>query len=463
MTSNPSDPSPQTHQSMREIVSVHTGQCGIQIGHAFWELISKEHHIDPQGHYIDSQKEKFISDEHREIFFSTNSTGESKARAIFLDLDPMPIWELQNGAYNGLFDSSLSHYWKEDTGGVFDFISTRFKDFFDESFRRLSESCDNPQGFHFTTSTCGGTGSGLTASLLKKLKEEFPKKDIWVDGITYAEGDDALSVYNTMFAIQSYTEHADLVGLHDNDRLFKIAIEELGIAGPTFIDINRIVARYLSNITAPMRSKAIVSLTMPEMSATLIPYPRIKYYTGGMSPYVPKKTKELYKYEYGNMTAQIFNPANWLLSSPNSKDMIFGPSLLSFRGNPGDINFAQIKITVNNYYKLNDAFFRPYLNISKLCMTELPTVDLDNSEIAASSPTLSSMICANFNQMNIFSQIEKCFNENFKTEIFVQHYLKNNFEEGNFSEGNFSEAKEGFAALKNDYKETFLDTDRGIN
>ena len=36
---------------MREIVHLQVGQCGIQIGYRFWETISEEHGIDPNGEY----------------------------------------------------------------------------------------------------------------------------------------------------------------------------------------------------------------------------------------------------------------------------------------------------------------------------------------------------------------------------------------------------------------------------
>lgn len=36
---------------MREIVHVQAGQCGNQIGAKFWEVISDEHGIQPDGTY----------------------------------------------------------------------------------------------------------------------------------------------------------------------------------------------------------------------------------------------------------------------------------------------------------------------------------------------------------------------------------------------------------------------------
>lgn len=34
---------------MREIINLHLGQAGVQIGNACWELFCLEHQIDPSG------------------------------------------------------------------------------------------------------------------------------------------------------------------------------------------------------------------------------------------------------------------------------------------------------------------------------------------------------------------------------------------------------------------------------
>lgn len=36
---------------MREIVHIQAGQCGNQIGSKFWEVISDEHGVDPNGEF----------------------------------------------------------------------------------------------------------------------------------------------------------------------------------------------------------------------------------------------------------------------------------------------------------------------------------------------------------------------------------------------------------------------------
>jgi tubulin alpha len=34
---------------MRELISIHVGQAGIQLGNAYWELFCLEHGIQPDG------------------------------------------------------------------------------------------------------------------------------------------------------------------------------------------------------------------------------------------------------------------------------------------------------------------------------------------------------------------------------------------------------------------------------
>jgi len=37
---------------MREIVSIHVGQCGNQLGNRFWDVVAREHGIDDKGTFV---------------------------------------------------------------------------------------------------------------------------------------------------------------------------------------------------------------------------------------------------------------------------------------------------------------------------------------------------------------------------------------------------------------------------
>ena len=72
---------------MREIISIHIGQAGVQMGNACWELYCLEHGIQPDGQMpVDKTAEDF--DDSFNTFFSETNGGKHVPRAIFVDLEP---------------------------------------------------------------------------------------------------------------------------------------------------------------------------------------------------------------------------------------------------------------------------------------------------------------------------------------------------------------------------------------
>ncbi|TFY52181.1 hypothetical protein EVG20_g10668, partial [Dentipellis fragilis] len=41
---------------MREVISIHVGQAGVQIGNACWELYTLEHGLGPDGRVLEGSK-----------------------------------------------------------------------------------------------------------------------------------------------------------------------------------------------------------------------------------------------------------------------------------------------------------------------------------------------------------------------------------------------------------------------
>lgn len=78
---------------MREIVSIHIGQAGVQIGNACWELYCLEHGITPDGLMPDDTSYG-VEDQSYNTFFSETPSGKHVPRAIFVDLEPTVIDEV---------------------------------------------------------------------------------------------------------------------------------------------------------------------------------------------------------------------------------------------------------------------------------------------------------------------------------------------------------------------------------
>ncbi len=77
---------------MREVISIHIGQAGCQMGNACWELYCLEHGIQPDG-IMPSDESFGVADESFNTFFSETSSGKHVPRAIFLDLEPSVVGE----------------------------------------------------------------------------------------------------------------------------------------------------------------------------------------------------------------------------------------------------------------------------------------------------------------------------------------------------------------------------------
>ena len=98
---------------MREVISVHVGQAGVQIGNACWELYCLEHGIQPDG-MMPSDKTIGGGDDSFNTFFSETGAGKHVPRAIFVDLEPTVIDEIRTGTYRQLFHPEQLITGKED-------------------------------------------------------------------------------------------------------------------------------------------------------------------------------------------------------------------------------------------------------------------------------------------------------------------------------------------------------------
>ena len=94
---------------MREVVSIHIGQAGVQMGNACWELYCLEHGILPDG-MMPSDKSIGIADDSYNTFFSETSNGMHVPRALFIDLEPTVIgkFTLFCHSLKSVFHSSFS-------------------------------------------------------------------------------------------------------------------------------------------------------------------------------------------------------------------------------------------------------------------------------------------------------------------------------------------------------------------
>ena len=81
-------------KNMREVLSIHLGQAGVQMGNACWELYCLEHGIQPDGQ-MPTDTSIGQCDDSFNTFFSETSSGKHVPRAVFVDLEPSVLGKAQ--------------------------------------------------------------------------------------------------------------------------------------------------------------------------------------------------------------------------------------------------------------------------------------------------------------------------------------------------------------------------------
>ena len=182
-------------------------------------------------------------------------------------------------------------------------------------------------------SLCGGTGSGLGALLLAKLREEY--QDRVVTSVSLAPSPLASHVtteaYNTVLSFDSLIESVDMVQLVDNKALATLATDSLGLHMCTVRDLNQVVASLLTNLSAssryPPHGNAYTG-DMRKLAANLVPFPRLHFLTPGHAESRDKTTN------FSELTGKALfaNSALSTASSPPPLDAKLLAACAAFRG-----------------------------------------------------------------------------------------------------------------------------------
>ena len=75
---------------VREIIHCQVGQCGNQIGNAFWVTMMDEHHLDNSGKFKDdpNKPESFSRLDKIDVYFEESGENRYVPRACLVDLEP---------------------------------------------------------------------------------------------------------------------------------------------------------------------------------------------------------------------------------------------------------------------------------------------------------------------------------------------------------------------------------------
>ncbi|KAJ1848945.1 Tubulin beta-5 chain, partial [Coemansia sp. RSA 486] len=165
---------------MREIIHIQTGQCGNQIGTKFWETIATEHSIGMNGQWNGNPATRDMQLDRIDVYFNEAANNRYVPRAVLVDLEPGTIDAIRQDKFREFFRPDNFIHAQSGAGNVWAkghyTEGAELVDSVLDIVRKEAENSDSLQGFQFTHSLGGGTGSGMGTLLLSKIREEYPDR-----------------------------------------------------------------------------------------------------------------------------------------------------------------------------------------------------------------------------------------------------------------------------------------------
>jgi len=438
---------------MREVISIHVGQAGVQMGNACWELYCLEHGIKPDGTMDEnsvSQKDDSFS-----TFFHSTGAGKHVPRAVMVDLEPSVIDAVRKSEYAKLYHPEQLITGKEDAANNYArghyTVGKEIIDNVLDRIRKLSDNCTGLQGFLVFHSFGGGTGSGFTSLLMERLSVDYGKK-AKLEFAVYPAPQVSTAVvepYNSILTTHTTLEHSDCAFMVDNEAIYDICRSNLGVQRPSYSNLNRMIGQIVSSITASLRFDGALNVDLNEFQTNLVPYPRIHFPLATYAPIISSDRAGHEQLSVAEITNACFEPQNQMVKCDPRHGKYMACCLL-YRGDvvPKDVNAAIAQIKTKRSIQFVDwcpTGFKVGINYQK--PTAVPGSD---------QAPVNRAVCMLSNTTAIaeaWARLDHKFDLMYAKRAFVHWYVGEGMEEGEFAE-----AREDMAALEKDYEEVGLDS-----
>jgi tubulin alpha len=231
----------------------------------------------------------------------------------------------------------------------------------------------------------------------------------------------------------------------DNEATYEICSKRLGIAKPTYKNLNRLIAQIVSSVTASLRFEGSLNVDLSEFQTNLVPFPKMHFPLASYAPIISAEKANHERLSVAELTSAVFDPSNQMVKCSPKNGKYMGCCLL-YRG---DVNLKDVNSAISTIKLRKDVNFVDWCPTGfKVGLNSQPPSVVPDDDIAKVQRALC-MLSSTTSIVEAWAVLNHKFDLMFKKRAFVHWYVGEGMEESEFEE-----ARQDLAALEKDYYES---------